>query len=172
MPRQRKARAVQPLRHVARAVHPQEEERNPFLSRPLQRGEAVRRLFDDYVALERDYARRTGIFPIMHLIGIRKDLVDENRDLIHAICDGFEAARRYSFARLGESQALFTMLPWGAWETENAKAILGDDFWAYGVEKNRPALDALCRYSHDQGIAPRRLEAAELFAPDSIDWPA
>jgi 4,5-dihydroxyphthalate decarboxylase len=130
----------------------------------------VARLFVDYPALERDYARRTGIFPIMHLIGIRRDLAQSRPELIPAICDGFERARRYSLDKLSQAQALSTMLPWGVAELDKTQAILGADHWRYGVADNRAALAALCRYSHAQGIAPREIDIAELFAPKALDW--
>ena len=132
----------------------------------------VGRLFEDYAAIEADYARRTGSFPIMHLIGIRRELARDQPELITKICDGFEAARKFSLDRLGESQALYTMLPWGAKEADFAKALLGPRFWSYGVGPNLPSIDALCRYSHVQDISPRQVRAEELFAPQSIDWVA
>lgn len=130
----------------------------------------VARLFEDYAAVEQDYARRTGMFPIMHLMGVRRELAQEQPDLIIKICEGFEAARRYSLQRIGESQALYTMLPWGAQQTETAQALLNENFWPYGVAPNLTAINALCRYSHAQGISPRQLKAEELFAPATIDW--
>lgn len=130
----------------------------------------VARLFADYPAIEADYARRTGIFPIMHLIGVRRDLAQQAPELMVRVCDGFDAARRYSFERLAESQALSTMLPWAADQFGQAKARLGPDFWAYGLAANRPAIEALCRYSFVQGIAPRRVQPEELFAQETLTW--
>lgn len=130
----------------------------------------VQRLFEDYSTIEQDYARRTGMFPIMHLIGIRRELSEQQPELVRKVCDGFEAARRYSLDRLGESQALYTMLPWGAKDADAAHKLIGDAFWTYGVSQNRQAIEALCRYSHRQGIAPTELGAEELFAPQAVDW--
>ena len=130
----------------------------------------VGRLFEDYPAIERDYARRSGIFPIMHLIGIRRELARQRPELAVNICRGFDAARRYAFDRLAESQALFTMLPWGAQQAADAVSALGDDFWAYGLPPNRPAIEALCRYSFAQGISPREVVPEELFAHETLDW--
>jgi len=130
----------------------------------------VRRLFEDYPAIEMDYGRRSGIFPIMHLIGIRRELLRENPGLAVKVCQGFDAARRYSFDGLAQSQALFTMLPWGAQQVVDAKRVLGDDFWGYGLHSNRPALEALCRYSFAQGIAPREVAPEDLFATETLDW--
>ncbi len=131
---------------------------------------SVRRLFDDYASIEMDYGRRTGIFPIMHLIGVRRELALRSPDLLTKICRGFDASRRYSYERLAESQALYTMLPWAAGQTGDAKDLLGPDFWAYGLAPNRSAIQALCRYSFVQGIAPRQVEPEELFAQQTLDW--
>ncbi len=130
----------------------------------------VRRLFADYTAVEADYGRRTGIFPIMHLLGMRRELAERDPDLCLRICDAFEAGRRYAVARTGESQAPFTSLPWAPAEAERARGVLGDDYWSYGVGANRAALEALCRYSHAQGIAARPVAVDELFVPATLAW--
>lgn len=130
----------------------------------------IARLFEDYPSLEKDYGRRTRIFPIMHLIGIRRELVASSPGLAVEICNGFDRARLYSQAELAKSQALYSMLPWGVADLNAATNVLGDDFWAYGVQNNRPAIEALCRYSSAQGIAPRQLDPEELFAAETLDW--
>lgn len=130
----------------------------------------VARLFADWPALERDYARRTGIFPIMHLIGVRREIAEAEPALCLALCRGFEAARRYAVGRTAETQAPFASLPWAPAALAEAEAAMGKGFWSYGVPGNRPALDALCRYSHAQGLAPRRLAVEELFHPATLAW--
>jgi 4,5-dihydroxyphthalate decarboxylase len=130
----------------------------------------IRRLFVDYASVEADYARRTGIFPIMHLIGIRRELAEREPELCLSICDAFDAARRYAVTRTSETQAPFTSLPWAPVEADRVESILGQDYWRYGVGANRPAIEALCRYSFEQGLAPRRLTPEELFAPPTLDW--
>ncbi len=130
----------------------------------------IRRLFEDYPAIEADYARRTGIFPIMHLLGIRRELAEREPGLCLRVCDAFDAARRYAIDRTKEAQAPFTSLPWAPVELARAASILGEDFWSYGVDANRSAIDALCRYSFNQGIAPRLLKAEELFASETLSW--
>lgn len=130
----------------------------------------VGRLFVDFAAVEADYGRRTGIFPIMHLMGIHKRIAERDPDLCLRVCDAFEASRRYAVERTNEAQAPFTSLPWGPGEAERSRQVLGDNFWSYGVEGNRPALEALCRYSHAQGISPRPVTVDELFAPATLNW--
>ncbi|MBU2534251.1 MAG: ABC transporter substrate-binding protein, partial [Alphaproteobacteria bacterium] len=130
----------------------------------------VARLFADYQSVEMDYARRTGIFPIMHLIGVRRDLSQRQPDLIMKICRGFEAARRYSYEQLKKSQALYAMLPWSVAEVKRTEDVLGANFWSYGYGDNQCALEALCRYSFAQGITPRLVKPKELFAESSLAW--
>ena len=130
----------------------------------------VDRLFVDHEAIEADYARRTGIFPIMHLLGIRSEIAERDPGLCLRVCDAFEASRRYAVERTNESQAPFTSLPWAPNEAERSRRVLGDNFWSYGVDANRPALEALCRYSHVQGITSRPVTVDELFAPATLSW--
>ena len=130
----------------------------------------VDRLFADYPAVEADYARRTGIFPIMHLLGIRREIAARDPALCLRVCAAFDAARHYAVARTKESQAPFTSLPWGPGEAARSQQVLGDNFWSYGVGANRPALEALCQYSWDQGIAVKPLTMEALFVPATLNW--
>lgn len=130
----------------------------------------VRRLFEDFRAIEQDYGRRSGAIPIMHFIGVRREIAESEPALCLAICRGFEAARRYAADRLSEMQAPFTLLPWGADDLARVGAGLGADYWRYGIAGNEAALANLCRYSHQQGLAPRQLAIEELFAPATLDW--
>lgn len=130
----------------------------------------VGRLFADYETVEADYARRTGIFPIMHLLGIRKEIAERDPDLCVRVCDAFEVSRRYAVERTNEAQAPFTSLPWAPNEAARSGRILGENFWSYGVDANRPALEALCRYSLAQGIARRPVAVDELFVPATLNW--
>jgi 4,5-dihydroxyphthalate decarboxylase len=130
----------------------------------------VRRLFEDYRAVEQDYGRRTGGVPIMHFIGVRREIAESEPALCLAICRGFETARCYAADRLSEMQAPFTLLPWGADDLARVGAGLGVDYWRYGITGNEAALANLCRYSWQQGLAPRELAIEELFVPATLDW--
>ena len=130
----------------------------------------IRRLFADFPAIEADYFRRTGHFPIMHLIGVRRDLLSQDPSLAIRLCEAFERSRQFSAARLREMQAPFTMLPWGAAEAERTAALSQSDPWLNGVPANRMAIEALCRYSFVQGIAPRELSPDDLFARETLAW--
>ncbi len=130
----------------------------------------VRRLFEDWPGLERDYVRRTGHFPIMHLVGVRRDLLDRSPGLAVALCNAFERSMQYSLDRLLETQASYTMLPWNAHEAARLREDFGHPLWSYGVPGNRGAIRALCGYSVSQGIAERELSAEDLFAAETLDW--
>jgi 4,5-dihydroxyphthalate decarboxylase len=130
----------------------------------------VRRLFHDHGPIEEDYLRRTGIFPIMHLIGVRRDVVAEQPDLPRRLCAAFEAAKRHGLAALDHYQALAVGLPWAPREAARTRAIFGGDPWVNGVAANLPAIAAMARWSHAQGLADRIMEPADLFDPSVLDW--
>jgi 4,5-dihydroxyphthalate decarboxylase len=130
----------------------------------------VARLFEDWPALERDYVRRTGHFPIMHLVGIRRDTFARAPELALTLSEAFDRAMRYSLARLLETQAAYTMLPWNADEAARHRVAFANPLWSYGVPGNLEAICTLGRYSHAQGIAARELGPADLFAPATLDW--
>ncbi len=132
----------------------------------------VTRLFDDPKAAERDYFRRTGIFPIMHMIGIRRSMVDAHPGLARSVYDAFCDSRRIAMEDLqatATASANRIHLPWLASEWEETRALMGDDFWPYGVASNKADLDALCRYSHAQHLAPSEIRPDQLFHPETLD---
>lgn len=130
---------------------------------------AVRRLFSDVRAVEADYHRRTGVFPIMHVVVLRRDVYDANRWVARSLYRALVAARDHAWQGLDETAALRTMLPWLASEVEATQAILGKDYWTYGVAGNEKALATLIGYSHAQGLARRAFAPAELFAPETLE---
>lgn len=127
----------------------------------------VRRFFTDHAAVEFDYARRTGIVPIMHLVVIRRAVAEAHPWLPANLFDAFEEARQRSIARLREVTASRFPLLWPAAEVERTSALFGQEYWPYGVAANRPTLDAFLRWAHEQGVAHRRLAPEELF-PESV----
>ena len=129
----------------------------------------VRRLFTDYVGVELDYFRRTRIFPIMHVIAIRRDVYEENRWVAQSLYKAFCAAQRLVYADLEETAALKVMLPWANAYAEDARREMGDDFWSYGFAPNRHVLETFLRYPHEQGVSRRQLEPEELFAPETLE---
>jgi 4,5-dihydroxyphthalate decarboxylase len=125
----------------------------------------VRRLLADHRAAEEAYVRATGIFPIMHTIAIRRDVYNAHPWVARNLVTAFEAAKRRSDDRLVDAMSPRLPLPWAADDVARAREAFGGDPYAYGIEPNRQTLDALLRYAFDQGVAARRMEVEELFAP-------
>jgi 4,5-dihydroxyphthalate decarboxylase len=128
----------------------------------------VRRLFPDYRAAERDYYKKSGIFPIMHALGIRRDVYEKNRWLAASVYKAFLKAKRIADAEFEETTALKIGLPWVTAEYEATVAAMGRDFWSYGVEPNRKTLTTMARYSYEQGLAVRELTVEEMFAEGNL----
>ena len=131
--------------------------------------EKVKRLFGNYVEVEREYYRKTRIFPIMHVIAIRREVYDANRWMAMALYKAFVEAQRICYAELYETAALRNMLPWMIAEIEWLKREMGDDWWPYGYAQNRHVLDTFLRYHFEQGLSPRRVQAEELFVPETME---
>jgi 4,5-dihydroxyphthalate decarboxylase len=129
----------------------------------------VRRLFPDFRTAEAAYFGLTGIFPIMHVIALRRDVYQANRWLARSMVKAFEAARADALRGIDETAALRYMLPWLADEVARTRAVLGADYWTYGAEPNRHTIETLVGYSHDQGLARRRFRLDELFPPETLD---
>jgi len=129
----------------------------------------VRRLFDDYRAVEEDYLRRTGIFPIMHTVAIRRDVYESNRSIAVTILDAFEAAKRSARDRLRDLP-LAVMHPWMPHELDSIATLFGGDPFVYGLPPNRTILETACELSFEQGLSPRRIDPRELFAEETWDW--
>ena len=133
----------------------------------LRRG-AVRRLFANYKEVEQEYYRKTRIFPIMHTVVIRRDVYEQNRWVAQSLYKAFVEAQRRTYEDLYMTAALKAMLPWLTSHVEETRALMGDDFWAYGFEANRASLATFLRYHHEQGLSKRLLEPEELFAPETM----
>jgi 4,5-dihydroxyphthalate decarboxylase len=129
---------------------------------------AVARLFPDYRAAERDYYRRTGHFPIMHAVGIRRDVADKHPWVAASVVKAFAQAKRIADEDLAETTALKVGLPWVTAELDATREVMGPDFWSYGVSANRKTLEAMARYSYEQGLAVRPLGVEEMFAPGTL----
>jgi 4,5-dihydroxyphthalate decarboxylase len=128
----------------------------------------VRRLFEDFVEVEKAYYRKTKIFPIMHTVVIRRELYERNRWIAQSLTKAFVQAQRKTYDYLNTSMALTAMLPWQSAHVEEARALLGEDWWPYGLEVNRHVLETFLRYHHEQGLSERRLAPEELFAPETL----
>lgn len=136
-----------------------------FYTRP----DAVRRLFPEFVSAEQDYFRRTGLFPIMHVVAIRRAVYEANRWVARSLFKAFAEAQARVYEELRVTASLKTMLPWQVAAVEQAVDLFGPDWWPYGVERNRAVLDTFLRYHHEQGLSPRRLAVEELFAGECLE---
>ncbi len=129
----------------------------------------VARLFPDWRAVERDYFARTGIFPIMHAVGIKRELLDANPWLAAALFEAFESAKDLAVRELAVTNAPKATLPWVAAELQATRNAMGEDYWPYGIDKNRDVLESLIQYSFEDGLTSRQLSIDQLFAPSMLD---
>jgi 4,5-dihydroxyphthalate decarboxylase len=129
----------------------------------LQGSPQIARLFPDYRRIEEDYYRRTGIFPIMHTVVVREDVHREHPWVAASLYRAFCAARDLAVDGLYDTDALRLALPFLVSHVEDTWRVFGKDFWAYGLEPNRPTWEAIGRYVHEQGLAPRAVAPDELF---------
>jgi 4,5-dihydroxyphthalate decarboxylase len=128
---------------------------------------AVGRLFADTRAEEERYFAATGIFPIMHVIVIRRAVYEANRWLARELLKAFTAAKRVAYDDLARTAALAVSLPFAREEYERAVAVMGADYWAYGLEASRHVLTTFARYAADQHLISRAPDPADLFAPET-----
>jgi len=136
----------------------------------VQGNPIVGRLLPNYRQVERDYYARTGIFPIMHAVAIRDDVIDEHPWILEAVFKGYSRAKQLNFEHLKKLGWAMVSLPWFGAELEETRELMGDNYWPYGIEPNRKALEALFRYSYEQGLASRELTIEELFHSASLDF--
>jgi 4,5-dihydroxyphthalate decarboxylase len=136
-----------------------------FYSRP----DAVQRLFPNFVDVEKDYFGRTGIFPIMHVVAIRRELYERHRWVAQALMKAFLTAQQQVYCDLRVSASLKTMLPWQIAALEETISTMGEEWWPYGLERNRHALETFLRYHHEQGLSRSQLSIDDLFAPETLE---
>jgi 4,5-dihydroxyphthalate decarboxylase len=129
----------------------------------------IARLFPDTRAAEKAYYKKTGLFPIMHLVGIRKALVEQYPWLPTSVYKAFCEAKALAMADLRDVNALMVTLPWLEAETTETMAVMGRDFWKYGIAENMAEIEALTQYSHEQGLIERKVKVEELFARSTFE---
>jgi 4,5-dihydroxyphthalate decarboxylase len=129
----------------------------------------VGRLFPNYRELEKAYYKKTKFHPIMHVAAIRTSLVEQHPWLAANVFSAFEKSKQIAMARLPNFGAAKATLPWVAAEVEETIALMGKDYWPYGVEANRAALENMTRYSFEQGLTPRKLSIDELFPASTYE---
>jgi 4,5-dihydroxyphthalate decarboxylase len=129
----------------------------------------VRRLFPDFKKTEQEYFSKSGIFPIMHVIALRKDIVEKYPWVGGTLFKAFCLAKDRLFEQMRQTAALYVSLPWLIAEIEETQRLMGTDFWPYGVEPNRTTLEAAVQYSFEQGLIARKMIVEELFLPSTFD---
>lgn len=136
-----------------------------FESRPG----TVRRLFENYVEVERAYYQRTQIYPIMHTVALRRDVYEANRWIAQSLCKAFAEAKWPVYGNLYTTSALTTRLPWQTAQVEDVRREMGHDGWSYGFAPNRYVLDTFLRCRDEQRLSKRRMQPEELFAPETLE---
>lgn len=135
--------------------------------RPFLEGSpVVQRLFPNCREVEAEYYRQTKIFPIMHMVVIRRAIYEQEPSIAARLAQGFEAAKQLAFEAYEEG---LSSLPWVNLDLEYAQQILGKDVYPYGIERNRSTLEAATLYSHEQGLTKKRFALNEIFAPETLD---
>jgi len=135
----------------------------------LDRRPNIGRLWPDYRTVELDYYRRTGIFPIMHLIGVKRTLAEKHPWLPGSLYKAFNQAKAIAMQEIPEVAALNVTLPWVEVFQEEVQRLMGDDYWRYGIADCRHEIETLMRYSHAQGLLPRPLTVEELFCESTFE---
>jgi 4,5-dihydroxyphthalate decarboxylase len=125
------------------------------------------RLFQNYLELEEAYFRKTRIYPIMHVIVLRRDVYERDRWVAMNLFKAFAETTRHSMQQLVDIGLSHVPMPWVAEHARRWREIAGEDFWPYGIEPNRPTLEAFVQYAFEQGVAARHLKVEELFAPET-----
>lgn len=125
------------------------------------------RLFRDYIPVEAAYFAKTRIYPIMHVLVLRREVYERDRWIAMNLLKAFDEAKRRSVARLGDISVSHVALPWLAEHASRWRELAGEDPWPYGVEPNRATLQAFTRYAFEQGVAARHMAPEELFAPET-----
>jgi 4,5-dihydroxyphthalate decarboxylase len=129
----------------------------------LGRNPDIVRLFPNFREVEKDYYKRTRIFPVMHLVAIRKEVYERHPFVAKSLYKAFDAAKNLALTKMKYTGALRYMLPWLPDDLDEIEQVFGGDPWPYGIEPNRPTLEALVRYLHDQGLIAAPIPLDKLF---------
>jgi 4,5-dihydroxyphthalate decarboxylase len=130
-------------------------------------GSKVVRLFPDYRKVESDYYKRTGFFPVMHTLAVRRRLADEQPELPASLFRAFTAGRDHAIAELAMVNAFRVALPWPAAALDDAKKILGEDYWPFGFRRCHGEISTMTRYAFEDGLTTRVVAPEELFHPST-----
>jgi len=128
----------------------------------------IKTLFPDTRAVEQDYFKKTGVFPIMHVVAVRRDAIDADPTLPKAVFHMYSGAKQIAYDNLETTTSLKVTLPWVTQEFEHSQDIMGTNFWPYGIEANRKELELVMRYTYEQGLAKKKLDFEEMFHPSTL----
>jgi 4,5-dihydroxyphthalate decarboxylase len=167
---------VKPIRHIETA--PVEKSLSDLLEegkidaiaatgmpKAYRRNPDIQRLWPNFREVEREYFQRTRIFPIMHLVAIRRDTYEKHPFIATSLFNAFDKSKDLALEKMMETGALRYMLPWLGTELDEIHEVFKGDPWPYGIEPNRPTLDALVTYLAEQNIIPKKLPLEEIFVP-------
>jgi 4,5-dihydroxyphthalate decarboxylase len=132
---------------------------------PFGRNPDIQRLFPDFRTVEAEYFKRTKIFPIMHVLAIKRETYEQHPFIATSLFNACLESRALAIAKMRDVGALRYMLPWLVADFHEIDEVFGDAFWPYGVEENRPTLEALVTYLYEQAMIPRTVPVEELFVP-------
>ena len=135
----------------------------------VRRSPKVRRLIPNFREVEREYYRRTKIFPIMHCVALREDVYQNYPWVAQSLYKAFCEAKMRCQESMYEFSALKYMLAWSIAEMEEEMEIFGNDLWPYGSEANRHGLETLVHYAHEQGLIQKKVDVKDLFAPNTLE---
>jgi 4,5-dihydroxyphthalate decarboxylase len=132
-------------------------------------GGKIVRLFPDFRTAEKDWYARSGLFPIMHVLAVKKTLVEREPWLATSVLKAFTEAKDMCLSEMSDVTALAVSMPWIAAELAETRALLGEDLWPYGFQENFMELETMCRWSMEQGLAAREITPEELFHPGTLN---
>ena len=131
----------------------------------------IRRLFPDYKKEEQQYYRDTGIFPVSHAVTLRQDFVDKHPNAPVALLEAFRKARDEAFYRIMGPDPQYLIISWVTTAVEEQRELMGEDYWAYNVEKNAVSLEALTLFAYQQGMTPYQVDYKSFFSPEAMALP-
>lgn len=128
----------------------------------------IRRLFSNVEAAEKEYFREKRVFPIMHVIALRDDVADAHPGLPKALFEMYSQAKELAYQDLEAAEVLKLTLPWVNQALDETRALMGKNYWPYGIKANRKELDLVMRYTHEQGLTKRKVTVEEVFHPSTL----
>ncbi len=130
----------------------------------------IGRLFVDSKTTEQEYFTKTNIFPIMHAVAVKKELLEENPWLAASLFNAYSESKTANYNFMTKLGWAFDTLPWYGQQLEEAKKVMGDNFWPYGIEVNRKTLETLCGYCYEQGLIKQKVSIEDIFVSTSFEF--